>query len=508
MVGGHGLLARQWWWRYVVPGVLGASLITLASVSIGHLPLTTGWLQWDAVIRLRSTGIGSFTARTAIVAGIAILTQCWLALGVDIYDGVIKDRDARRLTAVMAAWCAPLLVCAPLFSRDTYSYYLQGRLMNAGYNPYTTGVDALPDWFRNGADPIWSQTPTPYGPLFLMIERAVAWVCGESALWAVFVFRASALVGLWLTAWALARVCRRTNKRADAGVWLAVMNPLVIIDIACAGHNDMLMVALMLWAWDFALQRRAFFAALLLAAAVGIKPIALLAVPFLALAHLDVQKAPWPRLWERLRSWIALGATSLGLLLLLSLINGTGLGWVQTIVAPTKLPSPLSITYSLGVTVGHLLDWLGAVRFDVAAAGFKIAGLAIALIIVLVMANHHRRGSILHRCAWAFAAVVLLSPTVHSWYLLWVLAIAAAAGVRRHLLPLAIIAVITLVGFEVAGSGATSDTFVDWFDQVTVAVAVAVTLAVALSWPRERALLLSRGDEPKTPASSPSSVSA
>lgn len=493
------LLPRVWWWRYVIPGVLAATLVTIASISVGHLPLSTSWLRWESVMRLRSTSVGSFSSRAAIVAGLAILTQCWLALGVDIYDGAITDRDAGRLVGVMAAWCTPLLVCAPMFSRDTYSYYLQGRLMNAGYNPYTTGVDVLPDWFLNGADPIWSQTPTPYGPLFLMIERAVAFICGDNALLAAFAFRATALLGLWLTAWALIRICRRTRKRTAAAIWLAVMNPLVLVNIACAGHNDMLMVAFLLWAWDLALVRRTFWSALALAAAVGVKPIALLAVPFLALAHLDIAPAPWPSLLTRVRSWVAMGATSVGLLLLLSLLNGTGLGWVETIVAPTKLPSPLSVTYTLGVTMGHLFEWLGIMRFDVAATIFKVAGLATALGIVGWMANHHRRGTIIHRCAWAFAAVVVLSPTVHTWYLLWVVALAAAAGVRRRWLPVSIIAIVVLADVEIAGSGAIADTYVDWLDQLTMVLAGLATIAVALSWKRERELIMTLGDEPHTP---------
>jgi len=45
----------------------------------------------------------------------------------------------RRLVPVFIAWTLPLLIVAPLFSNDAYSYAAQGELMSHTSTPTSTG---------------------------------------------------------------------------------------------------------------------------------------------------------------------------------------------------------------------------------------------------------------------------------------------------------------------------------------------------------------------------------
>src|SRR5690625_6495403 len=42
-----------------------------------------------------------------------------------------------KMRTTMWAWIAPLLLAAPLSSRDVYSYLLQGAMVRDGFDPYT-----------------------------------------------------------------------------------------------------------------------------------------------------------------------------------------------------------------------------------------------------------------------------------------------------------------------------------------------------------------------------------
>ena len=64
-----------------------------------------------------------------------------------------------------------MLVVAPIFSRDVYSYAAQGAMMSYHINPYHYGPFTLGAGpYVNPVDPLWLNTPAPYGPLFLMMD--------------------------------------------------------------------------------------------------------------------------------------------------------------------------------------------------------------------------------------------------------------------------------------------------------------------------------------------------
>ena len=76
----------------------------------------------------------------------------------------------RPLAYMLALWILPLLVVAPLFSRDVFSYAAQGEMMSHHINPYHYGPGTLGSGpYVSPVDTLWLNTPAPYGPLFLML---------------------------------------------------------------------------------------------------------------------------------------------------------------------------------------------------------------------------------------------------------------------------------------------------------------------------------------------------
>ncbi len=486
--------------RYGLPGALGTILIAVGAFGVGWLPLETVVHDWPLVAVLRDTSPGLILSRLMIFAGVAILLQTWLVVGYDLLSGRPWGTD--RIAALVGVWGAPLAISPPLFSRDVYSYFGQGRLLLEGYDPYTTGVSVLPGWFTFGADPMWGETPTPYGPFFLLLSRGVAAFSGSQAYLGALMFRLIAVLGLLLMLWAVPKLAQQHGINPAKAVWLTVLNPLVIMHFLAGAHNDALMVGLLLA--GLALAGRSPALALAGAGLVGlaaaVKPIALLALPFVGLLRAGTVST----FGRRVVDWIAVTLAAGGVFVLTSLLAGTGAGWISSLSAPGEVKTWLSPPTALGMIIGGILQALGlAPSNDGAVAVCRIIGLIASLAIVAYLCLRPQGRSAVRGCALAFGAVVLLGPVIQPWYLLWVLPLFAVTGLTEVQLRWTILLTAAFAVHGMAESSATSDTLFELTDLVAIAFALAIVALILLASPRERRLVLkdpgSHGLHPEDP---------
>ena len=85
----------------------------------------------------------------------------------------------RAVLTTAGVWLIPMLVTPPLFTRDVFSYLAQGALPLAGFDPYAVGPEAMPGVFTTNVHYFWQDTPAPYGPLFILLAKTVAWAVGR-----------------------------------------------------------------------------------------------------------------------------------------------------------------------------------------------------------------------------------------------------------------------------------------------------------------------------------------
>jgi hypothetical protein len=484
--------------HYLVPGLLGSTLVALGALGVGWLPANSPVLDGAVVSTLRSTAAGEVLARVAVFAGVALLLQAWLVLGHDVLDGL--ERNERRVAGILAAWSAPLLLIPPLFSRDAYSYFAQGQLVLADLDPYTTGVSALPGWFLTGADPLWAESPTPYGPAFLLLEQGVAALVGPHALAGAILFRLLALAGVAMLAVHVPRLAAAHGIEPTKALWLAVLNPLVLMHFVAGAHNDALMVGLLVAGLALAVERHPVPGVLLIALAGAVKPIALVVLPFAGFLWAGTRSG-WA---QRILAWAKSAGMVLVVFALLSVAVGVGLGWVASLSTPGSVRTWLSPPTALGMATGSLLDAVGLGSVDGSITFFRavamLAGAAIGIVLVL----RPQGRSPVRGAALALLAIVALGPVVQPWYLLWALPLLAATGLTGAQLRAALVVTAVLVIHGMAESNATADTLVDVRDGVASAIAVVMVVVVLLSSPGERRLILgdpvSRGIRPTTDA--------
>ncbi|MCA1712033.1 MAG: polyprenol phosphomannose-dependent alpha 1,6 mannosyltransferase MptB [Actinobacteria bacterium] len=303
----------------------------------------------------------------------------------------------REVLVACALWTLPLLFARPLFSKDVYLYAGQAVLDD----PYTQGPSAHPGPLFDAVDSYWRDLPSLYGPLFLRLASLVVRVTGERPLAAAYGLRLLEVVGLVLVAWAL--------RRSATALWLTVANPLLLLHGIAGGHNDLLMIGLVVAGLGAPLP----VGAALITLGALVKAPALLALGFLPLLH-----------GRSVRSYAVAAAVSVTTAVLGTLATGLGWGWTGNLSGGNALKSLLSVSTGFGVLIGSV------------PVGHAV-GLALTGVLVLALLVAAPRIGVLRALGLAFLVVAVLSPVVQPWYLLWPLVVLAPVVGRRGLLALA-----------------------------------------------------------------------
>lgn len=405
-------------------GFLGALMMFVGSIGTGWIANGSPMIRQPVVIALRTEGWGVTLSTVLLTVGAMLLMRSWLRLGQRLDDW--SGSSLRSVVIAISAWSLPLLLAVPIFSRDVYAYTGQGRLVLEGQNPYDVGISTLNNWFSLGADPAWAEARTPYGPYFLWLARGVVELTGAQPDVSVLLFRLLAGVGVVLCVIYVPKLAELHGINGARALWIAVANPLFLISFVASAHNDALMVGLAVAGVYFAATKRYLLGILLVTASIGIKPITVLLLPFIGVMWAG-PGASWTR---KFLIWGATAGISFGVLAVSGLPYNLGMGWVWAIMDPTPGYTGYSPSGFLGQQVeflGNVLGLPGGTFADLLRTGMKWA--AIGLVLLLMFRGDYSRA--VRRMALAFTAVVMLSPIIQPWYILWFLPFLAVTGIRN-----------------------------------------------------------------------------
>ena len=415
----------------------------------------------------------STSALATSYAGMGLLVMSWLLIGRLATPGRVRRLSRSQLSHTLAMWTVPFLVTPPIFSRDVYSYLAVGSMAVNGFNPYDSGpYDVLGDGdvFAHQVDARWQHTPTPYGPVYLLIARSIVSVTGQHVVAGVLLQRLVELVGVAAIIWALPRLARRCGIDPVAALWLGALNPLVLFHLIAGGHNEALMLGAMLAGLVVALDRSWVAGVAIVTIGVAVKATAAMALPFLVIA-LALRRSPG---WRELgRQAVLVASIALGTFAIVSWIAGYGFGWIAGLGAPGSVRSFLSLTTSMGVGAGRIGILLGLGDHSAAAISVMqpLGTLAGALVAVGIMWQTWRgRLEPIVGLGLALGAFVLLGPVIQPWYLLWAALPLAAAGADRRFRAVAV-AITAGYALIIMPNGGTIPPF-------TIASAVAVAAIV------------------------------
>ncbi len=477
-------------------GTVGSLLLTVGSLGAGAAPV------FNPVFRIPVLGLFSRMTTVALAfafTGVFMIVLAWLALGRLSRPGRARAVSVPQMARTLIMWIAPLVFTVPSFSRDVYSYLAQSEIVAMGQDPYTVGpAQALGvnHPLTQGVPTMWRDTPSPYGPLFLTVGKAINWLTGDHVVAGVAMHRLVALGGLMMIVWALPRLARRFGVSPVSALWLGAANPLVLFHLVVGVHNEALAIGLMLVGFELALRGTprvtpdgpfppwqpgelywyAIGAAVItLGAAVKIP--AALALGFLGVIIARRMGGRWKHLFQVAGGLgvvfaVVLTATSLG--------SGLGYGWVATLNTASTIKSWMAPMNALGFGAG----WLGIVlglgnHIEAAITVSRLLGAVIGPLIAakLLLDGFRWKLRPLTGLGVALGAVLVFGATVQPWYLLWA-AVPLAAGAGNTRFRVAATAVSTGLAVALGPTGSTFDGRVFVLPYAYIGAIVVTTVAV------------------------------
>jgi uncharacterized membrane protein len=319
----------------------------------------------------------------------------------------VRVVGALIVVLVVAFACAPVLL-----SHDAFSYVDYARLgVRHGLDPYVNAPDAAP------TDPAfahvtWTETPSAYGPLFTIATYPLAWL----PVWAaVAVLKAVAAISVLGLAWVVSRLAAwRGVSEAQAAAFVA-LNPLVLVHVGGAAHNDGLTMLLATIGAAALVARREFSSGAFLVASAAIKSSSLFVAPFALIAALRDSRTDLMRLLAgALAAAVVIGGAG---------YLAFGWHWLHAFGLAGENQGRTS-QLSIPVTFARLT---GIDENAVRVAALVAFGGAV----VWLLAWTWRGADWIRATAWAGTGLLLATSWLLPWYLLWPLPFAAVSRDRR-----------------------------------------------------------------------------
>jgi alpha-1,6-mannosyltransferase len=412
----------------------------------------------------------------AVYGGLVLLIRVWYGLmkALARRPGV----PMRYLGWIFVLWIVPMLVIAPIFSRDVYSYAAQGEMMSHHINPYSYGPYTLGAGpYVNPVDPLWLNTPAPYGPLFLLMDGLFASISFHHVLMTVVLLRLSSVAGVALFAACIPALARSFKKDHGSVFVMAVLNPLVILMLVGAAHNDALMVGLLVAGITAARYKHPVWGVLLCALAAAVKVPAALGVVYIGWDWTGTGLS----LRQRLKPLAKAAGIASAVVLGLSFASGLGIGWIGNLGTPGTVRSWLAPATGIGMGLSGLLHLVGltAITTGGVLSFTRVLGLAAAAGISVYLLLHSDRVGSLRALGISMLLFVALGPVVQPWYLTWGVVLLAPVVTRK--LRVVLVAVSALAPFIGLPGGRTLLDELIHYNPIAVAAALLVLLAVMVA---------------------------
>ena len=469
-------------------GTVGSLLIGLGGLGAGALPVVGNPFGELPFGQLMGRMLVSSSAMVFI--GVGLIVIAWLLLAVMAGTPLLFHRlsahppqhllKPAQAWSIFFSWTLPILVTAPLFTQDIYSYIANGSIVVQGMDPYSAGPVQL-----LGADNplarsvpfIWANSPSPYGPVALGIAAVISIITNDSIVAAVILHRITSLLGVVAAGWAITALAKRCRFHPATALWLGILNPLTILHLIGGIHNESLMLGFVLVGMELVLRGidkleastslsmstawpgwlLTFLGGTLISAAGMVKVTGFIGLGFagMALARFLFRRTS-------MKQWLSISAAAgyfLSVLILsigaFTLASGIGLGWVTGQGGAATIRSWLSVSTDVGVASGFMGMMLGLGDHTEAILSVtRAAGVLAAAAFMVRMLFATFRG-VMHPIGGlgvSTLVLVILFPVVHPWYILWAI-FPLAAWANRWFFRYAVVIYSAVMSFVVLPRG-------------------------------------------------------
>ena len=487
-------------------GIVAATILALASFSGGATRNRGGVLE-ALNIGFLSYGHGRNVGMVLYWIGLFGLVAAWVLAGRHVIAPQLKKPEPegglRDIQRMLLCWIAPLLIAAPLASRDVYSYLMQGAMVRDGFDPYTEGAAVNPGPFLLEVSHDWRNTTTPYGPLHLWMGNAVTHLVGDHVAAGIIVYKVISVLGFAAIAWSIPRLARSIGGDPALALWLGVANPVMILHLIGGMHNESVMVGLVSVGLLAAVHRRFHASLLLIGIAVSLKATAIIAAPFIVWLMVHHWAPEGTRVLKRVGAFLMAGALAAGEGAGPEAPNkwaaGSSWGWLSQISGNSKVINPLAgPTLLADVLVPPIQFFSPDTTYNGVLGALRSAGMVLMLLGLVLVWWWGRTG--VRRAIAATAAAYQVAFVFNSVTLPWYYAsVLTLMGTFRP--PLSIIKLTTgaalFIGVAFAGDG--NHQLYNWFWVIGM---------VVVAWFATQWIFAGVPDSAATPAKKPTPARA
>ncbi len=374
------------------------------------LLILMGAASWVAYIAVN--GLGDLRKNTI---GFEIIYLAAFALYLAAAALLIKGESSRLALVVVIGFAIlfrlVLLPTRPTLSDDMYRYVWDGRVQAHGLSPYRYPPNAAElANLRQGDTTIWryiNRRPvvTVYPPGAQMAYALIWRIVGDSTTGFKAAFALAELVGAWLLL-QLLKAFGLPPQRLVIYLW----SPLLVFEVAHAGHVDGLMLPALILAFWARVKNRPWLLGAALGAATLIKlfPIILLLalLPVESTGSLPIKLRPALKTLAAFLAVMVLGYA------LYSFGSASALGF---------LPNYFGENFNMGLA-RFIFDLAKANHWPASTVANLVTfgGLAGLSLLFLFKPAASPRES-LTRCAWLMGWFTITTQNLFPWYLLWLL---------------------------------------------------------------------------------------
>lgn len=230
-------------------------LVYVACIVVVHLYVLAG-PTFQAQLRMRpQKSLHAFADVAALLHGETALTLVLISsyggLCVAYLWGFSRlryDTISQRAIFLWAVLFAILLVpLLPHFSSDIVAYVRQGQVLAVYHsNPYlhTPAEIADPGLIYRSAGSYWV---SPYGPLATVLSAAAAELGGRSLALTAGILKLLMAACYLLSGWMVGKILDCIDPSATRrGLFFFLWNPLVLLELVGQGHNEAIVIGLMM----------------------------------------------------------------------------------------------------------------------------------------------------------------------------------------------------------------------------------------------------------------------
>jgi hypothetical protein len=316
--------------------LLGTGLVSEAIYLVAAVRLS--WWEYGGRLQSWSQLLGR---------GAGVLALLLLAVGVLMAAYLLGWRSLEQTeTHRRIVWAFALIYAMTLFwllpiTVDLFNYLTQAhQVTDVGDNPLVDApAEAASDPVVRAYATKYALDPSVYGPAWTIIS-APATLGRYDVAGGLVYLKALATLAFLGSTWLLERILRRLRP-ADAlrGVYLFGWNPLVLLTAVGGGHNDIVMMAVLLLATYLLLRERWLAAFALLTVSIWIKYVSVTLLPIFAFyAWRNVRDGQRDKLWRTVAQAGAIMASVSIFVISPFWSPGAFSGLVQRLLNPENLP--------------------------------------------------------------------------------------------------------------------------------------------------------------------------